>query len=92
MAVVLFSNNYGSDFQFGWSSRGPAGFPAGLSLSGFATPEDGEKDPGQHLVVVCWDTGEALALTGMGTGYIGWPHSGAHILLSIQALSWRRPL
>lgn len=68
MAVVLFSSNYGSGPQFGWSSWGPAGFPAGLSLSGSATLEVEEKDPGQHLVVVCWDTEEALALNGMGIG------------------------
>lgn len=92
MAVVLFSNNYGSGLQFEWSNWVLAGFPAGLSLSGSATPEVGEKDPEQHLVVVCWDIGEALTLSGTGIGYIGWPLSGARILLLIQALSLRRPL
>lgn len=92
MAVVLFSNNYGSGLQFGWSSLVPAGFPVGLALSGSATLEVGEKDPVQHLAVVCWDTEEALALTGMGTGYTGWPLSAVRILLLIQVLSLRRPL
>lgn len=68
MAVVLFSSNYGSGLQFVWSSWVPAGSLAGSDLSGSSTLEVGEKDLGRCLVGVCWDTVEALALTGMVTG------------------------